>query len=248
MRRQALALTLATAAAALTACGPTGSGADAAPAAAAVTASDAAALPEPVNVVTAPPETGTPTTPAPETATPTPSASVGPTPAPSASTARPSATAKASATASAKAATATTAAPTKPAAGGGPIAIGYNATADSPAAVDAAVRQAKSDGKNVLLDFGATWCGNCKALDKTLGDSQVQSVLNASYHLVQVDIGGHSTTNFNLLKKYDSQGSYKMPVLIVVTPDGTVRTDTNTAGLPSLNTSGFTSFLKKWAP
>ncbi|MFD0346672.1 thioredoxin family protein [Kitasatospora aburaviensis] len=114
--------------------------------------------------------------------------------------------------------------------------------------MDAAIRQAKSDGKNVLLDFGATWCGNCKALDKTLGDSQVQSVLNASYHLVQVDIGGHSSTNFNLLKKYDSQGSYKMPVLIVVTPDGTVRTDTNTAGMPSLTTSGFTSFLKKWAP
>ncbi|WP_354637777.1 thioredoxin family protein [Kitasatospora camelliae] len=228
MRRPALALTLVTAVAALTACGPTGSGADDAPAAAAVTASDAAALPEPVNVVTAPPETEAPT--------------ASPTPAPSASTARPSATAKASAKA-------TSAAPAKPAAGGGgPIAIGYSATADSPAAVDAAIRQAKADGKNVLLDFGATWCGNCKALDKTLGDSQVQSLLNASYHLVQVDIGSHSTANFNLLKKYDSQGSYKMPVLIVVTPDGTVRTDTNTAGLPSLGTSGFTAFLKKWAP
>ncbi|MEU6238181.1 thioredoxin family protein [Kitasatospora sp. NPDC047058] len=248
MRRQALALTLATAAATLAACGPTGSGADAAPAAAkpaaaTVAAPDTAALPEPINVVTAPPETGTPTEPA-----AAPSTSAPATPTPTASTARPSATASASAAAAGKATAAATT-PAKPAAGGGgPIAIGYNAAADSPAAVDAAIRQAKSDGRNVLLDFGATWCGNCKALDKTLGDSQVQSVLNASYHLVQVDIGGHSTTNFNLLKKYDSQGSYKMPVLIVVTPDGAVRTDTNTAGLPSLNTGGFTSFLKKWAP
>ncbi|MFG2823992.1 thioredoxin family protein [Kitasatospora sp. NPDC048365] len=229
MRRNALALTLATAAAALAACGPTASGGDAAPAGAAVTASDSAALPEPVNIVTAPPETGTPT----PTPTPSPSAS--------ATGTKPSASAKATAKAG-------SAAPAKPAAGGGgPVAIGYNAAADSPAAVAAALQQAKADGKNVLLDFGATWCGNCKALDKTLGDSGVQGVLNASYHLVQVDIGSHSTANFNLLKKYDSQGSYKMPVLIVVTPDGTVRTDTNTAGLPSLNTTGFTSFLKKWA-
>ncbi|MGW4898708.1 thioredoxin family protein [Kitasatospora sp. NPDC004240] len=233
MRRPALALTLVTAAAALTACGPAGSGTGAAPAPAtsatsAPAAADDAALPEPVNVVTAPPQTSAP--------------AATPAPAPSASTARPSATA----TASAKA---TAAAPAKPAAGGGgPIAIGYSATADSPAAVEAALRQAKADGKNVLLDFGATWCGNCKALDRTLGDSQVQSLLNASYHLVQVDIGSHSTANFNLLKKYDSQGSYKMPVLIVVAPDGTVRTDTNTAGSPSLTTGGFTTFLKKWAP
>ncbi|GAA2748807.1 MULTISPECIES: thioredoxin family protein [Kitasatospora] len=231
MRRSPLLLVLAVGATAgLTACGPTDSAApgSAASQVAAVVPSGDAALPEPINIVTAPPETGTPTAAAPtESAKPSAKAT--------SATPKPATSTKSGGGAAAGSA-------------GNPTTFGYSATADSPAAVDAAMKQAKADGRNVLLDFGATWCGNCKALDKVFGDSKVQSALNASYHLVQVDIGDHSTANFNLLKKYDSQGSYKMPVLIVVTPDGQVRTDTNTAGLPSLTASGFGDFLRKWAP
>ncbi|MEU9305254.1 thioredoxin family protein [Streptomyces sp. NPDC048269] len=125
---------------------------------------------------------------------------------------------------------------------------GYDSSADAQKLIDAALSAAKADGRMVLLDFGANWCGNCKAADKVFAQPQTASILGASYHLVKVDIGGNSSANSALLRKYSpSGGSYKMPVLIVVTPSGTVRTDTHATGNPSLTSEGINSFLRQWA-
>lgn len=100
----------------------------------------------------------------------------------------------------------------------------------------------------VLLDFGANWCGNCKAADKVFAQPQTAAILGASYHLVKIDIGGNSSANSALLRKYSpSGGSYKMPVLIVVSPSGKVRTDTHATGNPSLTADGINAFLRQWA-
>ncbi|MCM1966468.1 MULTISPECIES: thioredoxin family protein [unclassified Streptomyces] len=125
---------------------------------------------------------------------------------------------------------------------------GYDSSADAQKLIDAALRAAKADGRMVLLDFGANWCGNCKAADKVFAQPQTASILGASYHLVKVDIGGNSSANSALLRKYSpSGGTYKMPVLVVVSPSGTVRTDTHVTGNPALTSDGLGSFLRKWA-
>ncbi|MFE9561909.1 thioredoxin family protein [Streptomyces sp. NPDC006487] len=125
---------------------------------------------------------------------------------------------------------------------------GYDSSADARKLIDAALRTAKADGRMVLIDFGANWCGNCKAADKVFAQPQTASLLGASYHLVKVDIGGNSSANSALLRKYSpSGGTYKMPVLVVVSPSGTVRTDTHVTGNPALTSDGIGSFLRKWA-
>ncbi|MFE7094078.1 thioredoxin family protein [Streptomyces erythrochromogenes] len=125
---------------------------------------------------------------------------------------------------------------------------GYDSSADAQKQIDAALRAAKADGRMVLLDFGANWCGNCKAADKVFAQSQTAGILGASYHLVKVDIGGNSSANSALLRKYSpSGGTYTMPVLVVVSPSGTVRTDTHVTGNPSLTAEGINAFLRKWA-
>ncbi|MFD6108649.1 thioredoxin family protein [Streptomyces yangpuensis] len=125
---------------------------------------------------------------------------------------------------------------------------GYDSSADAQKQIDAALRAAKADGRMVLLDFGANWCGNCKAADKVFAQSQTAGILGASYHMVKVDIGGNNSANSALLRKYSpSGGTYKMPVLVVVSPSGTVRTDTHVTGNPSLTADGINAFLRKWA-
>jgi thiol:disulfide interchange protein len=100
----------------------------------------------------------------------------------------------------------------------------------------------------VLLDFGASWCGNCVAMDQLFRtSSSVKATMAASYHLVQIDIGDNVGKNMQILGKYDSSGGYALPVLLVVSPSGTVRVDTNKTGNPSFSESGFESFLTKWA-
>ncbi|MFB0627030.1 thioredoxin family protein [Streptomyces sp. AB3(2024)] len=126
---------------------------------------------------------------------------------------------------------------------------GYDSSADARALIDAALRSAKSDGRMVLLDFGANWCGNCKAADKVFAQPATSALLADDYHLVKVDIGGDSSANSALLRKYSpSGGTYTMPVLVVVSPSGTTRVDTHVTGNPSLTADGIGSFLRKWAP
>ncbi|MEU9715068.1 thioredoxin family protein [Streptomyces sp. NPDC047976] len=126
---------------------------------------------------------------------------------------------------------------------------GYEGSADARALIDAALRAAKSDGRMVLLDFGANWCGNCKAADKVFAQPATTALLADGYHLVKVDIGGNSSANSALLRKYSpSGGTYTMPVLVVVSPSGSTRVDTHATGNPPLTADGINTFLHKWAP
>lgn len=226
-------------AAALTAaCGPSAqSTGAAAPAAPGQPSQTLAAATESASAEASPTASGTPSTP------PSASASAG-TPAgasPTSSRGKPAPPAKPAP----KPSRTTAAAPAPAARIPGP---GYDSSADAQKLIDAALRAAKADGRMVLLDFGANWCGNCKAADKVFAQPRTASVLGASYHLVKVDIGGDSSANSALLRKYSpSGGTYKMPVLVVVSATGTVRTDTHVTGNPALTSDGIGSFLRKWA-
>ncbi|MFD4144509.1 thioredoxin family protein [Streptomyces sp. NPDC058572] len=195
-----------------------------------------------------------PFVPADEDSTPEllPSASSVTRPAATASSAKPDATASAS-KAARKPAAKTSSAPvpmkkssSAPSAGK-PFTKGYG-TGDAQKAVDAALRSAAADGKSILLDFGANWCGNCKAADEAFARSATSDILSDSYHVVKVDIGSQNSDNFSLLRKYSSEGgrSYKMPVLIVLDSSGSVRTDTHRTGNPSLTVEGLSSWLRQW--
>ncbi|MEU3721531.1 thioredoxin family protein [Streptomyces sp. NPDC031705] len=125
---------------------------------------------------------------------------------------------------------------------------GYDASADARQQIEAALRAAKADGRTVLLDFGANWCGNCKAADKVFAQPATASILGADYHLVKIDIGGGSPANSALLRTYSpSGGTYTMPVLVAVSSSGKVLTDTHVTGNPSLTSDGINSFLRTWA-
>ena len=90
---------------------------------------------------------------------------------------------------------------------------------DSPAfqEIGSALKQAKLENKLVLLDFWATWCKNCTALEhNTFPDPEVQTILKKDYILVRVqaeDAGDPATKA--LLEQYQVTG---LPTLLILSP------------------------------
>ncbi|WP_431678289.1 thioredoxin family protein [Kitasatospora sp. KL5] len=123
---------------------------------------------------------------------------------------------------------------------------GYNPKANSQRDIDAALALAKSDGRRVLLDFGTNECGVCRAVDGLFAKSRIRTTLDASYHVVKIDLA-NSRTNMAILSRYDSSHGFSTPVLIIVDAQGKVVTNTNRTGLPKLTETGFDSFLRQWA-
>ncbi|MEV8093416.1 thioredoxin family protein [Kitasatospora sp. NPDC085879] len=165
-----------------------------------------------------------------------------PLPTPTAATASPSTV---SAAPSTPARPATTTAPAKTTKA--PVSLaGYSATANAQKEIDAALAQAKGDGRRVLLDFGTNECGVCRAVDGLFGKSRIRSTLDASYHVVKIDLA-NSRTNMAILSRYDHSNGFATPVLIVVDAQNKVVTDTQQTGLPKLTETGFDGFLRQWA-
>ena len=54
--------------------------------------------------------------------------------------------------------------------------------------IRAAITEAQSSEKNVLLIFHATWCGWCKRLETALNDTTVKSLIDRNYIIARLDV------------------------------------------------------------
>ncbi len=125
--------------------------------------------------------------------------------------------------------------------------LAYDATASATAQIVEAVAAARMDGKAVLLDFGASWCTACRALDKAMHTPKAQAVLAQYYHVVHIDLGNSDPQRMALATQYDAPGSFGMPLLVVLNSDGTVRADSAHVGQPKYDEAGVAAWLNQWA-
>jgi len=112
----------------------------------------------------------------------------------------------------------------------------------------AAQAASRVDGKAVLVDFGADWCAACQALDRAMRTPSVQAVLERSYHVVQLDLSSTESPNMRIANQYDATGTFGMPLLVVLGPDGSVRADSARVGQPRYDEVSLSSWLRRWAP
>jgi thiol-disulfide isomerase/thioredoxin len=54
--------------------------------------------------------------------------------------------------------------------------------------------EAKSEHKNVLAVFSASWCGPCKLYERFLEDPQMKSITDEAFVLQRFDVGEHPGT------------------------------------------------------
>jgi len=113
-------------------------------------------------------------------------------------------------------------------------------TITTPAALDAALADAKANGQPVLLDWYADWCISCKVIEhEVLNAPQVQSQLGA-FKLLRFDITQSNAEQRTLLDRYQLFGP---PALLFFAANGSEMTTDRVIG--EINAGEFAEVLTR---
>jgi len=98
----------------------------------------------------------------------------------------------------------------------------YNENADARADIKAALEKAKADNKNVLLQIGGNWCPWCVKLHgMETTDMQIDSLLNANYVMVMVNVPREKDKRDpDLMASLGNPQRFGFPVLVVLNQEG----------------------------
>jgi len=96
----------------------------------------------------------------------------------------------------------------------------YDEHADAHAALQQGLEQARTQGKEVLLVFGANWCKDCRELDKAL-HGRSASLIDSRFVVVKVDVGNFDK-NLDVQKQYGYPTGKGIPSAVVLSPDDKV--------------------------
>src|SRR5215471_16590229 len=125
----------------------------------------------------------------------------------------------------------------------------YDESADSAKQITEAQVRAKKENKNVLLQFGANWCGWCHKLHKLCeSDQAIREELKSNYVVALIDVNkGH---NKDLVEKYEAQ-RMGLPFIVILDANGKHLTTKNTGELEEgdhHSPQKVMEFLKRWTP
>lgn len=88
-------------------------------------------------------------------------------------------------------------------------------TINSPAALDEAMRNARDQGRIVMIDYSAEWCTACKTFERSvLADPDIQRRLGR-VTVIRADVTKTNTDTADLMRRYDVVGP---PTLVFVRP------------------------------
>jgi thiol:disulfide interchange protein len=124
----------------------------------------------------------------------------------------------------------------------------YSETADPKADIAAALKEAKSEHKRVIVDFGGDWCGDCQVLDIYFHQEPNAELLQKNFVLVHVWIGQQIDANLDVPAKYGVPIHKGVPALAVLAPDGKViySQKGEFEDMRHMEASAVTEFLEKW--
>ncbi len=95
----------------------------------------------------------------------------------------------------------------------------FDEKADAHQQIATAISEASKTGKNIILDFGANWCGDCHALEAQMQKPELVALIAKSFVVVNVDVGRFDK-NLDLAEKYRIPLKKGIPALAVLDPRG----------------------------
>ncbi|RZU42854.1 thioredoxin family protein [Edaphobacter modestus] len=124
----------------------------------------------------------------------------------------------------------------------------YSSTADPKADIAAALKQAKTQKKRVILDFGGDWCGDCQVLDIYMHQSPNAELLSKHFVVVHIDIG-RMDRNVDVAAKYKVPIQKGVPAMAVLDANGKLlysQENKEFENMRSMRSSDVTEFLNRW--
>lgn len=120
----------------------------------------------------------------------------------------------------------------------------YNEQADARAELNQALASAQAQKKNVLVVFGANWCGDCMALDRKIGaEGSLAGPVNQRFVVQKVDVGRFNR-NTDLAQQMGVPLKKGIPAVAVLKDDGSVLSATGGGELADARNMGDDAVLK----
>ena len=131
----------------------------------------------------------------------------------------------------------------------GAAARPYDPSADAKAQIQAALSEAAGAKQPVLLIFGANWCEDCRALDKSLHTGRNAELMAKEFKVVKVDVGNFDH-NLDVAADYGNPIKKGIPAAVIVSPQNKVLYATRAGELAdarSMSDEGVYDFFRKAA-
>ena len=115
-----------------------------------------------------------------------------------------------------------------------------------------AIGQAGHEHKNVLIDFGGDWCGDCKVLDANLHKPENAALINSDFVVVHVNVGADGITdNFVVAQRYGIPLKKGVPALAVLDSSGKLlyaQRNGEFESMRHMDPDSVHQFLVQWMP
>lgn len=115
--------------------------------------------------------------------------------------------------------------------------VAYDEAADAPAQIRAALAEAAQTHREVLLVFGANWCGDCKVLDQALKQGPSAELVARGFTVVKVNVGRFDR-HLDLAERYGVPLKKGIPAVAILSPDERVRYVTRAGELADARSMG----------
>ncbi len=117
----------------------------------------------------------------------------------------------------------------------------YDESADAAANVEAALARAGATGKLVLLNFGANWCPDCRALAHAMEDPELAGIIRDGFVVVRIDVGNWDR-NPDVVDEWGNPIAEGIPAIVVAEPGGQILFATRRGQISSARNMGSEQF------